>query len=173
MYQLSSLDESLQLDPVPLRAVSIQLQLGLINDQTRENEIVDPDIQSLTPASESSGNSCSDLDPSENNSIHDDNCNLASKSSASEETHQEADSDSCQILRFFRSSSEPDAVIQKAYQSDPVHTKTRPKLKATGLCDKEEVKHDDKMTDRLVSKASYPITITEANFVANQSFEAE
>jgi hypothetical protein len=144
-----------------------------MKDQTRGNEIVDPDIQCLTPASESSENSCSDLDSSEDNSIHDDNRNLASESSASEEAHQEADSDSCHILRFFRSSSEPDAVIQKAYKADPVHTKTGPKLKATGLCDKEEVKHDDKMTDRLVSKTSYPITITEANFVANQSFEAK
>ena len=143
-----------------------------MKDQKRGNEIVDPDIQCLTPASESSENSCSDLDSSEDNSIHDDNRNLASESSASEEADQEADSDSSHIWRSPRSSSESDAVIWKAYQSDPVQTKTGPKFQATGFFE-EEVKNDHKMPYLSVSKASHSITITEANFVANQSFEAE
>ena len=62
-------------------------------------------------------------------------------------------------------SSEPEALIQRPYGSDRIFTKTK-------ICEEEKVMHDPEASDFSVSKANRLITITEANFEANKSYEA-
>ena len=79
--------------------------------------------------------------------------------------NEEAVNDARQGAMTYNFESEPEALIQRPYGSDRIYTKTK-------ICEEEKVMHDPEASDFSVSKANRLITITEANFEANKSYEA-